>query len=439
MKINLKRFHCSNLRIKGWFYGFMLYSITAHAQIPTPGEVQSIPIIIRGAIIHVGNGIVYSNGQISFDKGKIVSVDSTDKESLFMNPIIINAKGKHIYPGLIALNTSIGLNEIDAVRSTRDYNEVGENNARVRSIIAYNTDSKVTPTIRSNGILIAQITPQGGSISGNSAVVQLDAWNWEDAAIKSDDALHLNWPRISVQNNRGSESGEADKSRADEELKALELIFSNAQNYCSSKPQTINLNLEAFRKVFTREKKVFVHTEGAREMINAVEFLRPYGITPVIVGGDESFLIAGFLRKNQIAVVLLRTHTLPSLPEDDVDLPYKLPKILLDSGVLYCITDVGAWQQRNLPFQAGTSVGFGLTPEQALMSITKNSSEILGISKNYGTLEAGKSATLLICDGDILDMKTSKVSRAWIDGRETDLDNSQKQLDRKFRKKYFGE
>lgn len=415
---------------------FVLGTLTK-GQVPSPGAVQTEKVWIIAGTLHLGNGQVNNNASIRFHKGIITAIDTSHATKDFPDHVIILAK--HVYPGLIAPNTTIGLNEIDAIRSTRDYNEVGENNANIRSIIAYNTDSKVTPTVRSNGILLAQITPTGGSISGNSSIVQLDAWNWEDAAIKTDDALHLNWPRMHVQKGWWTEPGDIEKLQTDKEIKALDEIFSNAKTYCSSKPDILNLKLEAFKDIFSGKKKVFIHTDGAGEMISAVQFMQRYGITPIIVGGDESFLIPKFLRENKIAVVLIRTHNLPSLPEDDVDLPYKLPKILHDSGVLYCIADVGAWQQRNLPFQAGTAVAFGLTREQALMAITKNAAEILGIDKNYGTLEVGKSATLIISEGDILDMKTSKVTRAWIDGREINLDNSQKQLDKKFRSKYFGE
>ncbi|MFM9945822.1 MAG: amidohydrolase family protein [Bacteroidia bacterium] len=417
----------------------LLFSIMAKAQVPTPGKLPIKPVVLMGGTLHIGNGEIYTDAGLGFVNGKIVSLDSLLKKINYRDYELVDAKGKHVYPGLIAPNTTIGLNEIDAVRSTRDYNEVGLNNANIRSIIAYNTDSKVTPTVRSNGILLAQITPSGGSISGNSSIVQLDAWNWEDAAVKTDDALHINWPRMSVQRGWWAEPGDIEKLQNEKEILALDEIFSNAKTYCNSQPVVLNLKLEAFRDVFSGKKKVFIHADGAREMISAVQFMQKYGIIPVIVGGDESFLITKFLRENKVAVVLIRTHNLPSLPEDDVDMPYKLPKILHDSGVLYCIADVGAWQQRNLPFQAGTSVAFGITPEQALMAITKNTSEILGIDKNYGTLEVGKSATLIISDGDILDMKTSKVTRAWIDGRPVDLNNTQKELDKKFRTKYFGE
>jgi len=418
--------------------GLLLLPVFTFSQSPEPGMPQTETIVIRGAKIHLGNGKVYYKGEILFSNGIISSVDSFE-QTANANYKVINANGKHIYPGLIAPNTNLGLNEIDAVRSTRDFNETGENNAGVRSIIAYNAESKVTPTVRSNGILLAQIVPSGGSISGTSSVVNLDAWNWEDAAIKTDDALHINWPRMSVQRGWWAEPGDVEKLQVEKEINTLEEVFDKAKTYCAGKPKELNLKLEAFREVFSGKRKIFIHTDGAREIISAVQFMQKFKITPVIVGGNESHLITGFLKAQKVAVILIRTHNLPARPEDDIDLPYKLPKILNDSGVLYCIADVGSWQQRNLPFQAGTSVAYGLTTEQALMSVSGNTAKILGIDSKYGTLEKNKSATFIICEGDLFDVKTSKVSRAWIDGRELNLDNTQKQLDLKYRKKLFGE
>ena len=417
----------------------LTFAVAAKAQVGSPAPKQTKPVVIYGATIHVGDGKVWRNASVRFENGNITAMDSGNIDLTKTEVEYINAQNNHVYPGLIAPNTTVGLSEIDAVRSTRDHTEVGENNANVRSIIAYNTDSKIIPTLRSNGVLLAQVTPSGGSLSGSSSIVQLDAWNWEDAAVKTDDALHINWPFLSPSRGRNAEQGENEKQQFEKEIKAIEEIFINARAYCLMKPLEVNLKLEALREVFTQKRKVFIHTNGAREMIRAVQSMQKFGITPVIVGGAESYLIPGFLRDHKVAVILLGTQNLPSLPEEDIDMPYKLPKILKDSGVLYCLADNGAWQQRNLPFQAGTAVAFGLTAEEALMSVTKNTSEILGIETKYGTLAIGKSATLMISDGDILDTRSSNITHAWIDGRRIDLYNHQKDLDAKFRKKYFGE
>lgn len=409
----------------------------AKSQTLTPAPTQSKKYMIFAQTLHVGNGNIIKNATIRFENGIIIAIDTNAKTENISDHVAINAK--HVYPGIIAPNTRIGLNEIDAVRSTRDYNEVGSNNANIRSIIAYNADSKIIPTIRSNGVLIAQISPSGGRISGNSSIVQLDAWNWEDAVVKTDDALHINWPRMYMQHGWWAEPGEIEKLQIEKDLNEIEEIFINALNYCNTKNEIVNLKYEAFREVFKGNKKVYVYADEPREIICAVQFFKKFNICPVICGAKQSYLITDFLKQNNISVILINTHYLPSLPEEDIDMPYKLPKILADSGLKFCIASDGAWEQRNLPFQAGTAVAYGLSTEQALMAITKNTAEIMGIDKKYGTIEKGKSATFVISEGDILDMKTSIITDAFIDGRKIDLDNNQNQLYKKYIKKYFGE
>src|SRR6185312_11140913 len=156
----------------------LLGTILAHGQANiSPAPAQTKPVIITGAIIHMGNGQVISNGYIAFDKGKITAIGEGTPANT-NGADVIDASGKQVYPGFICPVTTLGLVEVEeGARGTVDDDETGEINPNVRSIIAYNTDSKVVPTVRSNGILLAQPTPAGGLISGQSSVVQLDAWN----------------------------------------------------------------------------------------------------------------------------------------------------------------------------------------------------------------------------------------------------------------------
>ena len=157
----------------------------------TPAKNQTQDIVITNCFIHIGNGTVIENGAIGFSNGKINYVGKNiSKEhslpSIFSdkNPRIINAEGKHIYPGFILTNTKLGITEIDAVRATHDYREVGLMNPNIKSQIAYNVQSKIIETVRTNGVLMTQVTPQGGIISGQSSVMYLAGWNWEDATCK---------------------------------------------------------------------------------------------------------------------------------------------------------------------------------------------------------------------------------------------------------------
>ena len=422
--------------------GLLLGAILAHGQANIlPAPAQTKPVIITGAMIHIGNGQVINNGYITFDKGKITAIgEGTPVNSNGAD--VIDAAGKQVYPGFICPATTLGLVEIEeGARGTVDDDETGDINANVRSLIAFNTDSKVIPTVRSNGILLAQPTPAGGLISGQSSIVQLDAWNWEDAAYKTDIGIHMNWPVIRPQSRRRTQPtpGAPQESPEERMLKALDAInslFTQAKAYAETKPAVTNLRFEAMKGLFNGNKKLFVNADGAKEILQAISFGKKLGISVVIVGGKESYLVTDALKNNNVPVIIRETQALPEREDDDVYLPYKLPKILQDAGVLYGLTGTGFWRQRNLPFEAGQSCGYGLTKEQAVSMITLNNAKILGIDKTTGTLEVGKDANLFISKGDALDMITIDVQKAFIQGRDINLDNLHKQLYRKFAEKY---
>ena len=436
MKINMKKYI--------GFAGLMLCAGFAFGQATImPSKPQKKAVTIVGANIHTGAGTVIENGYISFENGKITGMGKADGIDLNTNnSTIINAKGKHVYPGFIATNTSIGLVEVQmGAKGTDDQQDVGLINPHIRSIIAYNTDSKVIPTLRSNGILMAEPTPAGGLVSGQSSIVVLDGWNWEDAAYKKDIGIHINWP---VLRSRGGSFGQGATGPASDPKEAqlkqigdLENYFIEAKAYSElAKPAEFNSRFDAMKGLFNGRKKLFVHVNGSKDIIMAVQLAKKFGINAVIVGGTESYLVTDFLRDQQVPVIIVETQTLPDRSEDDVYLPYKLPKLLQDGGVLYALTGTGYWRQRNLPFEAGTAVAYGLTKEQALSMISLNPAKILGIDKTSGSLEKGKDATLFISGGDALDMLGNKVEAAFIQGRTINLDNLHKQLYKRYSEKY---
>jgi len=417
----------------------VLSSLFSRGQNPAPAEKQKDAVLIMNATAHIGNGVVIQNSVVGFKDGKITLVGDVTKIRVDKNeyPVVISAFGKHVYPGFIECNSSLGLTEIDLVRATRDFNEVGEMNPNVRSIIAYNTDSKIIPTVRSNGVLLSQIVPTGGTISGQSSVVELDGWNWEDAAYKLDEGIHINWPRMFIVLNIPNEKEDVQKERMISNLNALENFFIEAKGYASSNsPEEKNLKFEAMRGLFNGSKKLYVHCNYVKEILNAISFCDRFGMKMVLVGGDDSYLVADLLKIKKIPVILGRTHSLPPREDDDVDLSYKLPKILKEAGVSFALSVEGSWQTRNLGFNAGTSAGYGLTKEEALQAIALTPAQILGIDDRLGTLDVGKDATLFISDGDALDMRTNNVMKAFIRGKDLDLDNVQSQLYRKYMTKY---
>ncbi|GAB3931089.1 amidohydrolase family protein [Mucilaginibacter myungsuensis] len=407
-----------------------------------PAKAQSKAVVITGATIHVGNGQVIDNGYVAFDKGKITAIGSGSAPAI-AGADVIDAKGKQVYPGFIAPVTTIGLIEVESgANGTVDDAETGSLNPNVRSIVAYNTDSKIIPTVRSNGVLLTQPTPTGGLVSGESSVVQLDAWNWEDAAYKTDMAIHLNWPSSRGGGRRGFAAPgagpqESPAERAQKALDAITNLFAQAKAYAEiEKPEVTNLRFGAMKGLFDGSKKLFVNADGAKEIVQAINFAKSFKLQLVIVGGKQSYLVTEALKENNVPVIIRETQSLPERDEDDVYLPYKLPNLLQQAGVLYGLTGTGFWRQRNLPFEAGQAVGYGLTKEQAVSMITLNNAKILGIDKTTGTLETGKDANLFISGGDALDMIGLDVQKAFIQGRDINLDNQHKQLYRKFAAKY---
>jgi imidazolonepropionase-like amidohydrolase len=407
----------------------------------TPAPKQTQDYSIEGATAHLGNGQVIENSLIMFSNGKISFVGNANMK-IARQGTIVNAKGKHVYPGFIAANTSLGLAEIDAVRATRDVDEVGSMLPHIRSIIAYNTESKVIETMRPNGVLMAQITPRGGVISGTSSIVQFDAWNWEDATLKTDDGIHMNWPS-SFSRGRwwlGEDSGLKPNKNYTKAINKFKEYINNAKSYLKGNKSPKILPYDALQGVLNGSQKMFMHVSGQKAITDAVNTLKELGINDiVIVHGQEAEKVADLLKTNNIPVILDRAHRLPDSEDTDYDLPFRAAKILSDSGILVGLGmegDMERMSARNLPFYAGTYAAYGLGKEKSLQLITQNNAKILGIDDKVGTLEIGKDATLFISEGDALDMRTNILSDAFIQGRKISLESHQTKLWKRYSNKY---
>jgi imidazolonepropionase-like amidohydrolase len=403
---------------------------------PAPAQTQTIALV--HGTIHTGNGEIIEDGMITFSQGKITAIGKYLLPGADVK--IVDCTGKQIYPGLISPITDLGLNEIGAVRSTQDGYELGENNTNVRAMVAYNTDSKVINTLRSNGILLANVVPDGGIISGSSSVMQLDAWNWEDAAYKMDGGIHFRMPSLAALPARfgGQNANDAFKA-ANDRIERVRQFFQQAKAYFEEgKHEHTNVKFEAAKGLFNQSQTFYVHCELVKEMMIAASFAKEFNFRTVIVGGTDSWMIADYLKQNNIAVILNQSYSLPVTQDDDVNQPYKTPYLLQQAGVLFTISDQhGETRGRNLMFNAGVAAGTGLlTKEQALQAITLNAAKILGIDATTGSLEKGKDANVVVSDGDILDITTNNIIYAYIQGRQINLDNKHKQLYEKYKYKY---
>ena len=396
-------------------------------------------ILFIGGIAHLGNGEKIENSAISIKNDKFDLI--ADASRVRIDPTafdtIIKIYGKHIYPAFISPNNTLGITEIDRVRATRDYNEVGSFNPNVRSLIAFNTDSKILRTIRTNGVLITQTTPRGGIISGSSSVMYLDGWNWEDAVLKANDGIHLNWP--SAYKSHGwhhNPHGTSKNKDYHESVNNIKSYFEKAKSYFQSHDE-IDLQLESISGIFMGESTLYIHANYAKEIRESIRFFKNIGIQRiVIIGGWDALNAINVLKENNIPIILDRVHRLPINEDSDINQFYAMPSQLQEEGILFCLSytgDMEAMGSRNLPFTAGTSIAYGLSAENAISAISLNAAIILGVDQETGSIEKGKYANFFISTGDALDMRTNNVEQAYIKGVEIDLHNHQKELFEKFK------
>lgn len=411
-------------------------------QTPAPKQTQAYSI--EGATAHLGNGKVIENALLMFNDGKITFVGNA-MSKIARQGILINAQGKHLYPGFIAANASLGLVEIDAVRATDDEDEVGTMLPHIRSLIAYNSESKVIETMRPNGVLMGQITPRGGTISGTSSIMQFDAWNWEDAVVQKDDAIHINWPGSFTRGRwwLGEDPALKEDPKYIEKINEIKDFFLDAKRHIESKQAVENIPYNATKGLFDGSQRLFIHVNGEREITDAIATITKLGIQKlVLVHAKGAENVADLILKNNIPVIIDRSHRIPDGEDDDYDLSYRTAQILIAKGITVSLGMEGQMERmntRNLPFYAGTYAAYGIDKEEALKLITSSTATILGIDHLVGTLEVGKQATLFISEGDALDMKGNILTDAFIQGRKISLETHQTKLWKRYSNKYKAE
>ncbi|MCS7153189.1 MAG: amidohydrolase family protein [Bacteroidia bacterium] len=390
-----------------------------------------LQVLIRGAWIHRGDGSLAVQGDVLFQGDSIVQVAPIIPAQPQYK--VIEARGKHLYPALIGLNTPVGLVEIEAVRATRDEAEVGEFTPEATAYTAFNIDSRVLPTLRANGILYVEATPRSGLIAGQSSLMRLRGRTREEARVLPSAALHLYPPSLRPSIYASPEDQKKQREQAQAAWKRIEDYLEKAQRWCRGDSAQQNISFAALCPYFQGTKPVVWHVETAEDIEAAVKLSLRYQLRPTIAGGSEAIRLASFLREHRVPVIVVRTHRLPPTEDSPIDYAYTLPKALLDSGLTVILAHESFWNQRNLSYQAGTAAAYGVSPEQALAMITSIPAQWLGLER-IGRIAPGYKASLLLCEGDILDVPSSRLLQAWIEGELVDLtDNPQEILYRKYR------
>lgn len=421
----------------------LFVSATASAQsrqIPAP--LQSGPIIIHSATIHTVSGeTIEDNGYVLFENGMILHVGQ-GKLPTVPGVELVDASGLHVYPGLISTDTYMGLTETSSINVTNDHTELGQVKPEVRAAVAVNPDSALIPVARANGILTAMVFPRGGLVSGRGSVIRLDGWTWEDMTIDPEAGLLINWPRTEpARRSRLNTTSESDQlKQIEKNLKQIEDLFDDALAHAISRDAdttlAIDLRYEALRYVLKRRKPVFVRAGSVGQIESAVAWAVRRKLRIVIVGGQNADKAIDLLKKHNIPVIITGLHHLPSNRHDNYDRLFTLPAKLYEAGILFAIASgTSPAHERNLNHNAATAVAYGLPRAEALRSITLNAAQIIGLGSTHGSIEVNKSATLIITDGDPLEITTDTLV-AYIDGRRIDLGSRHKTLNEKYREKY---
>jgi imidazolonepropionase-like amidohydrolase len=422
-----------------WWMAFASAPVVrAHDQIP--GAPQARPIVIRGATVHTVDGADIDGGSVLFAEGRITAVGKSVQPP--PRALTIDAKGKHVYPGLIEPLTDLGLREISAVDATDDRTEYGRENPNARAWVAVNPDSELIPVARAGGVLVAMTAPRGNWLRGQSAVIQLDGWTVSEMTLLAPAGLFVDWSAV---HSRDDDDAKRRRQR-EERLADFDALLDQARRYGQARTarpdQTpTNVRLDSLLPLVEGRLPLIVEADRQSEIESAVAYGVAQGLKVIIYGGYDAERCATLLKQYQIPVIIASTYRLPLRRDDPYDAAYTLPSRLRRAGVHYAIggpgggSPGGAASARNLPYHAAVAVAYGLSEQEALRAITLSPAEILGVDDRIGSIAVGKDATLLITDGNILETETH-VTDAYIQGRQVDLGSRHKMLYEKYRKKY---
>jgi imidazolonepropionase-like amidohydrolase len=404
-------------------------------------------VLLRGATVHTVTGGPLVPGDVLLVDGRIAEVGL----SLAAVPgaRTLDLAGMHLYPGLMALDTQLGLAEIGAVRATVDTTEVGQFTPDVCSWMAVTPDSELIPVARANGVALFQPVPLGGVVAGQSALLQSDGWTYEQMIVAAPAALHVYWPVMDLNTTPKDEARDPSQWKSlddqaqerDRKLRELASFFDDARAYAAARAAGSNScqpvpAWEAMLPFVRGERPVMVHADELRQINAALDWSQGQPFTIILAGGRDAWLVADRLAERGIPVVYRHLFTLPPRDTASGDVQHGAPAALHRAGVKVAFSvNSGAFPPalvKNLAHDAGVAVRYGLPNHEALRAITLNPAIMLGVDDRFGSIEVGKVATLFAADGDILDIRTN-VKRMWIHGREVSLSNRHTELHQRYR------
>ncbi|MFZ5928694.1 MAG: amidohydrolase family protein [Acidobacteriota bacterium] len=412
--------------------------------------------LLRNATVHPVSGPAVENASVLVVDGRIAEVGP--KIAPKGKVKVIEARGLHVYPGMIDSGSPIGLAEIASVRETVDTGEIGDFNPQLRALIAVNPSSEHIPVVRANGITTVLATPgstgggrgatAGSLIAGQASLMHLDGWTWEEMEIRRGAAMQMTWPVIQMPRGRGADIeailpglaprrttfAEARRNQQ-QQVQKIQDFFDGARRYQKAKaagePLQPDLRYEAMIPVLEGKQPLMITAVREREIREALAFAARERLKIVLAGVRRPGKALEEIAKRNIPVILGTTFVTPLEEDDPYDDPFTLPARLHQAGVKFAFASFGAQFARNLPYEAAQAVPFGLPYDEALKSVTLNAAQIWGVDAEYGSIEKGKYADLIVTDGDPLEIRT-QVKMMFIKGAPVDLESKHTRLYKRY-------
>lgn len=395
---------------------------------------------IRNARIVTVSGETIERGTVLIEDGKISAVGA--RVRIPSRTETIEGRGRlTVYPGLFDSNTRLGLTEVGATPVTNDYNEMGEYTPHLLAFSAFHVESEHIPVARVDGITHTLTVPSGGVIPGQAALMHLYGWSPAEMEIRRRGALVLDFPsllplRRSFFGRSSARRPQSElKKEFDEKVAQLEELFEKARHYRDAKESGLevdfNKQYEALLSALAGEQPVLISADSSVDIQEAVKFAEKHELNYVLWGATEAWKVADFLKEHDVKVLLGPRQSLPPREDDPTDILYRTPVILQEKGVPFAVATGSSSSVRTLPFEIGNSVPYGLSHDAAVRAITLTPAEFFGIDDQLGSIEVGKTANLVVTDGDILEYRT-RIQHVFINGRPIELTSKHTELAEKY-------
>lgn len=411
---------------------FALLPVVAMAQID--GEFvkpRSGKFLLKNATVVTVTKGTLNNASVLLENGKIsqvgTNITAADAE-------VIDCTGMFIYPGMIDGGTRLGLVEVSSVPETVDYAENGNVTPNMQALTTVNPNSEAIGVTRVSGVTTVLTVPSGGLFPGTAALINLNGYT-PDQMYGGFKAVAMTFPSSGRRGRFDRRSEEDIKKDSDKALKDANDIWDNAKSYLVLKKSGAELSyypeMDQLAKVISGELPLLIEVNAASDIQNAIKWVQGKNIKVIFTGVAEGWRVADEIAKAGIPVVTGPVQELPTRQSDRYDTPYSNAGKMAKAGVKVALRTDEEENVRNLPFHAAFAAAYGLGKEEALKAVTINPAEIFGIADQYGSVEAGKRANLIVSTGDPFETR-SQIIHVFIDGYRIPMSNRHIRLYQEF-------